>query len=118
MEKKKNTLVMKGVEIVGLPELRRNFSPEILSFFRAGCLSKWLVSHGFLTEFFVLETVDRSSPSILQLTAICQVFQVALSEVTLQDFVDWDIFFEKIGCIPSDSKFELSLKLVQQEMGT
>ena len=108
------SMKMKDTEISSLDDLKKKFSPEILSHFRSGCLSKWLLSQGLLAELDAISAIDKNSSALSQLNVICRIFGLAYSEVTLGDFVDWDEVFKKLGCIPSDSQFESILKLAQQ----
>lgn len=106
---------MKDTKISTLDVLKKKFSPEILSHFRSGRVSNMLLSQGLLTEFDAINAINKNSSSLSQLNAICQIFVLNYSEVTLGNFVDWDDFFKKVGYIPSDSQFESALKLAQRE---
>lgn len=109
------SMKMKDTEISSIDDLKNNISPEILSHFRAGRVAKMLLSQGLLTEFDAISAINKNSSSLSQLNAICRVFRLDYSDVTLGDFVVWDELFKKIGYIPSDSQFESALKQAQQE---
>jgi hypothetical protein len=111
----KISMKMKDTEISSLDLLKKKFSPEILSHFRSGGLSKLLLSQGLLAELDAISAINKDSASLSQLNAICRIFRLDYSEVTLGDFVDWDEFFKKVGLIPSDSQFDSALKQAQQE---
>lgn len=115
MKKIEVFMKMKDTEIATLDDLKMKFSPEILTHFRSGCLSKWLLSQRLLAKFDAINAINKNSSSHSQLAVIFQIFKLPYSEATLRDFVDWDELFKKVGYIPSDFQFESALKQAQQQ---
>lgn len=81
----KPNLVINGIQVRSLDELRCNFSPEITTLYKNGTLQKWLKSKNFSEITEKLEGLSNQTNGA-QLVSLCEIFSIDINEI-LKNFI-------------------------------